>query len=370
MSGSGIRPLMDRRTLLAALGGFAGASLAGCVEREDEDQPAEAPEDDDEDALRVVVREPFVRPENAPGRWLAERFAEDREDVEITWISPEAGLDYYLQRARYDVPYGADVYLGLDATGVVRAGQATPSVFRPLDRARLDNDRRVRFTLEDPHDRVLPFLADYACLLHGDDVEPPDSLRDLVEPAYADALIVPDARRSSAGRAFLHWTIAAFGPDEAFVRWRELRANRVRVERDWAAAAEAYRAGEGSLLVGRASRRITAGRTGDDPDRHRVAYPGGSGYAMPAYVGIFDGTPRRELAHGFVDALLSREVQAGLVARTDRFPAVSARFVDLPGAVEAFGDEPAASLSLGYRDLHGAQKEWLDRWAEAVGVAE
>ncbi|WP_290810780.1 ABC transporter substrate-binding protein [Halovivax sp.] len=364
---------MDRRTALAALGGLAGATLAGCLEREAEDEPPEEEEEnDDEGVLRVVAPEPFVRPEDGPGRWLAERFPEGREDAEITWISPETGLDYFLERARRDVPFGADVYLGLAASDVARAGQATSAVFRPLDRGSLTNDHRPRprFSLADPHDRALAVLADYTCLLHDADANPPTSFGDLVESTYAETLVVPDARASAVGRSFLHWTVAEFGEDEAFTRWRELRDGGVRVEPTWSDAHDAYLADPDALLAGRASRRVTAGRAGEDPDRHRVAYPDDRGYARPTYVAIFDGTPRRELAHEFVDALLSNEVQAELVERTDRFPSVDPDELDLSDDVTAFADEPIESISLDYGDLVEAQEEWLEAWADAVGVGD
>ena len=230
---------MDRRSLLGAAG-LATVGLAGCLDRAEEDDVPDEDEEEDDGELRVDVPERFVRPAESSGRWLADHFDDEHENGEVIWLSPDAGVELYLERARRELPVDADLTMALSATDVARIVDADVDLLAPLDahlRERAEHIRE-RFTLDDPGRRVAAYLGEYVCVLHGEDREPPESLDALADEA-ADELIVQDPRRSPLGRAFLHWTVAEFG-DGAFEFWERLADGGVTIDESWEVSYERY----------------------------------------------------------------------------------------------------------------------------------
>lgn len=358
---------MDRRTALGALGGVAGLCLAGCLTRNGDEPPEE--DEDDEGELRVVTDEAFVRPEDAPGRWLRAAFEEEYPDAELVWVTPEAGIDLYVRQARREPPIDEDVYLGLSPTDLARVDEETSEpVFRTLERDRLTRSHRVRnrFRLDDPEDRVLPYLADYVCLLYdGSELdEGPTALDDLREPALRDTLLGQDARTSALGRSFLYWTVHEYGPEGAVDYWLDLQANGVRLFDGSQDSYDAYLRDEGATVVASASRRLAASAADRDHARHRLAYPDDQGYVTPRLMAIFADSTRSDLAYQFVDFLLSNAVQTDLAVGEHRFPAIASAYVDLP---EWYDDtEPPGAAALSVEELRDDHRDWLDDWTDAI----
>ena len=66
----------------------------------------------------------------------------------------------------------------------------------------------------------------------------PQSLDDLLDPAYADLLVTPGATTSSPGLAFLLATVAAYGEDGWVDYWSQLMANGAKLTAGWSDAYE------------------------------------------------------------------------------------------------------------------------------------
>ena len=84
----------------------------------------------------------------------------------------------------------------------------------------------------------------------------PQSLEDLAKPQYKDLLAMPNPGLSSTGLGFLLANIQGMGEKQAFDWWAKMRANGVKVTKDWS---EAYytefsrNGGSRPLVVGYAS---------------------------------------------------------------------------------------------------------------------
>lgn len=393
---------MDRRTVLYTVGTVGGCCLAGCLTRDTDDAPEEEAEEenDDEGELRVVVDESFVRPEDSPGRWLKSTFEEEYEDAEIVWVSPEAGIDLYVQQAQQDDPIGEDVYLGLTPTDLVRVDTSVlddgttanvpertnetnddteaddtndengeREVFRRLDGEQLSRSDRLReeFLFDDPGGRALPYTVDFGCLLYdGIETIAPGSLDELLDPPYDDRLLVPNPTTDETGRAFAYWTVDAYGEDESIAYWDGLREAGVQLFDDRESSHEAYTAGDDLLAVARATDRIDIVDDERESVRHQVSYPDDEGYLLPRGAAVFEDTTRPDLAYQFLDFLLSTAVQAELVSRTTRFPVVDVEDRSLPDRFLEYATEPSTPVSLSYDALRTVHDGWFDEWESVM----
>ena len=112
----------------------------------------------------------------------------------------------------------------------------------------------------DPQNRVTPVDFGDVCINYwldhfGDGLPVPTTLDDLIDPVYADLLVVQNPETSSPGLAFLLATIAEYGDGwESY--WQALRNNGVLVTAGWEDAywgAFAAGGGERSIVVSYAS---------------------------------------------------------------------------------------------------------------------
>jgi thiamine transport system substrate-binding protein len=143
---------------------------------------------------------------------------------------------------------------------------------------------------------------------------PPASLSDLLDPAYADLLVVQDPATSSPGLAFLMATIAEY-PDGADYDWKhywsDLFANGASVATDWS---EAYytqfsrSGGDRPLVVSYASSPPAEVLFGELTEAPTGVMTEGC-FRQIEFAGVLKGTEHVAIAGQLVDFLLSTVVQ-------------------------------------------------------------
>jgi len=270
----------------------------------------------------------------------------------------------------------ADVFFGVDNTFMSRALAA--DIFEPYESPMLA-DIGDEFKLDDSF-RLLPVDYGDVCLNYDkawfaeNELEPPQSLADLVEPAYEGLLVAENPATSSPGLAFLLATIAGFGMEGEYTYldyWTDLRENDVLITNGWE---EAYFGqftvasdGDRALVVSYAS-SPPAEVIGADPPLEEapsasIVAPG-TCFRQVEFVGILRGTPNRELAEAWIDFMLSTTFQEDIPLNMFVFPVnVDA---ELPEVFVQWAQVPEETAEIDPAAIDANREEWIQAWTEAV----
>jgi len=265
-----------------------------------------------------------------------------------------------------------DVLFGVDSTFLSRALDA--GIFVPYESPALDGvDPDL---VLDPEHRVTPVDTGDVCLnydvqgLADAGLEPPGTIADLADPAYAGTLVVQDPASSSPGLAFLLATIAEAGEDGWQDLWRSLRANDVEVAAGWE---EAYYSSFSGAAGSPGDRPIVVSYASSPPaevvfaeeelTEAPTAVVESSCYRQIEFAGILEGTDHEREARRLVDFLLSPTFQRDIPLRMFVYPVVD---VPLPPAFVEFGPAPEDPHLLDPDLVAERRDEWIEEWAEIV----
>jgi thiamine transport system substrate-binding protein len=266
----------------------------------------------------------------------------------------------------------ADVFYGVDNTFLSRALEE--GVFEAYNSpllAEIPNEFKL-----DNENRALPVDYGDVCLNydiyyfeeHG--VQPPADLEDLLEPDYANMLVVQNPATSSPGLAFLFATIGSFGADGYLDFWQGLVDNGLHVVNDWETAyyTEFSRwGGPYPIVVSYGSSppfEVLYAEEAMDGAPTAVITGAGSCFRQIEFVGILRGTENRELAERWVDFMLSTTFQEDLPWQMYVFPVNPAAQLD-----QAFQDYlaiPDQPVVLNPADIANQREQWIQAWTELV----
>jgi thiamine transport system substrate-binding protein len=268
----------------------------------------------------------------------------------------------------------ADVFYGADNTFLSRALDA--GIFEAYESPLLEN---IPDTFElDPTHHALPVDYGDVCLNYDRayfadrSLEPPENLEDLLRPEYRGLLVVENPATSSPGLAFLLATVGHFGQDGYLDFWEGLRENDVLVVNDWETA---YRT-EFSGSSGRGPRPIVVSYGSsppfevmfspepvDEPPTAAVVSDG-SCFRQVEFVGILQGTEKRDLAEAWVDFMLSTPFQEDMPLQMYVFPVnADAHLDDVFTRIAAAAERPAF---VSPEDIAANREAWVEAWTETV----
>jgi thiamine transport system substrate-binding protein len=269
-----------------------------------------------------------------------------------------------------DDPQG-DLLFGVDTTFLSRA--VDEDIFLPYVSAELD---RVPAEFQPGTDVVTPVDAGDVCLnydvgyFEDADIDPPASLEDLVDPAYAGLTVALNPATSSPGLAFVLATVQEFGDDGWLEYWEELRDNDVLITDGWT---EGYydqfsgsgQGGDRPIVVSYASSPAAEVLFADPPtDEAPTANVDASCVRQIEYVGILDGTAHEAEAQQLVDFLLSVEFQEDVPLTMFVAPVVEdAELPDVFVEHAAPASEPYAVDPLTIGD---ERDDWIRDWTDTV----
>ena len=267
----------------------------------------------------------------------------------------------------------ADVLYGVDNTFLSRAlDEDIFEPFEPADTAVLPESLAL-----DPQHRVTPIDYGDVCVNYDKDalieVDRPQTLEDLANPAWDNQLVVENPATSSPGLAFMLATIARFGENDDYDwldYWAELRANRVLVVAGWE---EAYYthfsggAGEGDkpMVVSYATSPAAEVVFADPPiDEAPTGVLTDGCYRQIEFAGVLRGASNPTGAQQLVDFMLTPEFQRDIPLSMFVFPARPG--LELPDAFVANSATVDDPLMLSPADIAAKREVWLQEWTDVV----
>lgn len=270
----------------------------------------------------------------------------------------------------------ADVFFGVDNAFMGRALAA--DILEPYTSPLL---AEIPDALElDSSHHLLPVDYGDVCLNYDkawfvdNELEPPQTLAELTDPAYSGLLVAQNPATSSPGLAFLLATIAQFGVEGDYSYldyWADLRANNVLITNGWEDAYYGYftaaSRGERPLVVSYASSPPAEFIYADPPVAEAptasIVGPGAC-FRQIEFVGILKGTPRRDLAEAFVDYMLSRPFQEDIPLNMFVFPANEN--ASLPPEFIEWAQIPTEPAFFDPVQIDANRETWIEAWTAVV----
>jgi thiamine transport system substrate-binding protein len=342
-----------KRILLVSV--LLGAALTGCGG--DEAGPT---------TLTVMTHDSFAVSEDVVASF------EEAQGVTVQFLKAgDAGTALNKAILAGDQPL-ADVFYGLDNTFLSRA--LDEDIFIPYESPLLAEIPDA-FKLDEKY-RALPVDYGDVCInyeiayFEDNDLPVPDSLDDLLDPAYAGLLVVENPATSSPGLAFLLATVGTYGEDRYLDYWRALAENGVHVVNDWETAyyTEFSRwGGAYPLAVSYGSSPpfevLFAEEAMNAPPTGAITAPG-TCFRQIEFAGILRGTENETLAQAWIDFMLSPIFQEDIPLQMFVFPVnqnavLDEAFVDYL----AIADEPAFVAP---EDIAANRKKWIEAWLDTV----
>ncbi|MFB6079452.1 MAG: thiamine ABC transporter substrate binding subunit [Haloferacaceae archaeon] len=314
----------------------------------------------------TVATYPSFTGEETAGTWLKQAFEKERSDVTVEFVTPNSGVNQYIQRKRQGAAIDADVYVGLNTGELVRADEKLDGQLFVRSVDRLENAGGVKSGLQiDPDGRAVPYDTGYISLVYDEgEVESPGTFDALLESKYENDLITENAQQSDTGRAFLLWTIKAKGADGYLDYWSKLADNGVRILSDWEPAYKAYTNGEAPMVVSYSTDQVYNHGSGVDMSRHRIGFLDDQGYANPEAMAVFADASNSDVGMQFMDFALTEKAQAQIAVRNVQFPAVEG--VDPGEEFSKYALEPPEAVTFTYDELAGSVGTWIEQWARRI----
>lgn len=270
----------------------------------------------------------------------------------------------------------ADVFYGVDNTFLTRALEA--GIFEPYQSPLLEKIPD-RFELDETY-RLLPVDYGDVCLnyditwFEDNEVDPPDSLDDLIDPAYEGLTVAESPATSSPGLAFLLTTIANYGTEGEYTYldyWEDLVANDVLITNDWnnayyghfTVASDGNRPIVVSYATSPPAEVIFADPPVDEAPSASVTAPG-TCFRQIEFVGILNGTEHREQAEALVDFVLGARFQEEIPLHMFVFPVHED--AELPPEFVEYAQVPDEPAEVDPAAITENREQWIEAWSDVV----
>ncbi|MEM8618467.1 MAG: thiamine ABC transporter substrate-binding protein [Actinomycetota bacterium] len=322
----------------------------------------------DATTITLVTYDSFPTADTSLNDALATFTADTGIDVEIL-VAGDTGTMVSKAALTAGNPEG-DVMWGVDNTFLSRALDA--GIFEPYS-----TSVELPAELVDlaPDGEVTPVDFGDVCINYDigwfadNDLEPPSSLDDLTDPAYADLLVVQNPATSSPGFAFFLATVDEYGEDGWSDYWTALSDNGVAVVDGWT---DAYYGdftwaggGDRPIVVSYGSSPPAEVLFADPPvDTAPTGVVESTCFRQVEFVGVLAGTDAPDEAQALVDFLVSDTFQSELALNLFVYPA--APTVDLPQEFVDYAVVAESPRSVDPTTIEANREEWIDEWTALV----
>lgn len=275
-----------------------------------------------------------------------------------------------------DNPQG-DVFFGVDNTLLSRA--LDNGLFQPYEAKGSDQVGPEYRADQDKH-RVTPVDTGDICVNYDKayfdrhKLAPPESLDDLVKPAYKDLLVTENAGSSSPGLGFLLGTAAQYGDDGWEGYWKKLKANGVKVVDSWeqayneefsGSAGGKKAKGDRPLVVSYASSPpVEVVYADPQPDTAPTGVADGTCFRQVEYAGLLSNAKNPEGGKALLDFLLSKTFQEDMPLNMFVYPVREGAKV--PEVFSKFGPQAKDPQTLDPAKIADNRDQWVKSWTSLV----
>jgi thiamine transport system substrate-binding protein len=318
--------------------------------------------------LRIMTHDSFAASDN-----VIKAF-EQADNVKLEFLkSGDAGTATNKAILSKNNPI-ADVFYGVDNTFLSRALQA--GIFEPYNSPLLA-DIPAQYQL-DPTHQALPVDWGDVCLNYDKayfkdkGLTPPQTLDDLLKPAYKSLLVVENPASSSPGLAFLLVTIGDYGESGYLNYWKGLVANNVKIDDSWDTAYNvdfSGSAGHGPrpIVVSYGSSPpfevLDAAKPISEPPTAAIVTDN-TCFRQIEFVGILKGTNNLDLAEKWIDYMLSPTFQEDMPLQMYVFP-VNPQ-AKLPEVFTKYMQVPAKTVSISPEEIAAKRDQWIQAWTQTI----
>lgn len=263
----------------------------------------------------------------------------------------------------------ADVLFGVDDTFLSRALEE--GIFTEYESPNLDG---VHDDLLPEDDRVTPIDFGDVCFNYDKawfeeaNLDVPDDLGDLTDPAYAEFTTVEHPATSSPGLAFMLATIDVMGEDGWLDWWADMREAGINVATDWETAyyTEFTRYdGPSPVVMSYASSPPAEVIFAEEPlDEAPTGVIEAGCYRQIEYAGVLEGTPYPESAGELIDYMLSVEFQENIPLTWFVFPANED--AELPQEFVDHTIIPESPTTMDPDYIAENRDRWIDEWIDVM----
>ncbi|MFJ9913645.1 thiamine ABC transporter substrate binding subunit [Actinacidiphila glaucinigra] len=267
-----------------------------------------------------------------------------------------------------------DVFFGVDNTLLSRA--LDNDLFEPYEAKDLDKVPAALQPDAAKH-RVTPIDFGDVCVNYDrkyfteHNLPVPESLEDLVKPAYKDLLVTENAATSSPGLAFLLATTAKYGDAGWEEYWKKLKANGVQVVDGWEQAYYDNFSGAGGgkgdrpLVVSYASSppaEVLGLKT--QPEQGPTGVATGTCFRQVEFAGLLKGAKNPEGGKALVDFLLSRAFQEDMPLNMFVNPVRDD--AKLPEVFTKYAPVVADPATVAPEKIAENREQWVKSWSSLV----
>lgn len=191
--------------------------------------------------------------------------------------------------------------------------------------------------------------------------DPPYTFGIMQDGIFKRKLLFPDPRKSSLGKAFLLWSIAAFGENGYGHFWRSIKANIHSTTNNWDESYNMFLAGEAPIVLGYSTIPYYH-QLHDSLQVYRSLIPSEGGFRLIEAAGIFYQTDQPELSRKLIDFLVSATYQSSLL-ETRWIKPVTA--IELTDRISQFPrQENDLTNKLKTERVKRNFAKWLNRWVK------
>jgi len=310
------------------------------------------------ETLTVYTYESFVA-DWGPGPKVKEAFEKDC-GCALNWVAVTDGVAMLNRLKLEGTGTQADVVLGLD-TNLTAEAKAT-GLFGPHGQ----DASRLTLPIAWTDDTFLPYDYAHFAVIYDTEKMPAvkayKSLKDLVESASDEKIILEDPRTSTPGLGFLLWVKEVYG-DKAAEAWTKLKPRILTTTPGWSEAYGLFTKGEAPMVLSYTTSpayHIIAEKT----ERYQAMKFSEGHYLQVEVAGIIANSPEKQLAQKFLAFMEGPGFQDAIPENNWMFPAGKTT-APLPQTFNTLV-KPDKTFLFTPEEVASNRRAWIDEWLNAM----